>query len=158
MAYVAEPWYRDPATLRLIGRRYLPWLAGLSLAWEVVQLPLYTIWEEGSAGWIAFAVAHCTAGDILIGLVCLVAALVITRARSLRHWNWAAIGVLIAALGVAYTAWSEWANTLVRASWAYSRWMPTLALGGAELGLSPLLQWLVVPPLALRLARRSLHP
>ena len=150
----ADAWFRDPPALRLIARGYLPWLAGLSLAWEVVQLPLYTIWEEGSAGWIAFAVAHCTAGDVLIGLVCLVAALLVTRAGPLPRWNWAAIGMLAAALGVAYTAWSEWVNTVVSASWAYSRWMPVIRVADIELGLSPLLQWLIVPPLAMLVAKR----
>ncbi len=28
--------------------------------WEVVQLPLYTLWNTGSAGEIIFAVLHCT--------------------------------------------------------------------------------------------------
>lgn len=31
--------------------------------------------------------------------------------------------------------------------------MPTIALGALELGLTPLLQWLVLPGLALLLAR-----
>lgn len=31
-------WYRDPAALRFIARRYLLWLGGLSLAWEIAHL------------------------------------------------------------------------------------------------------------------------
>src|SRR5438046_7946598 len=65
------PWYRDAATRSLILRRYLPWLAVLSLGWEIAQLPLYTLWNEAGPGYIAFAVAHCTIGDILIGTVAL---------------------------------------------------------------------------------------
>ena len=53
-------WYADRAAWRLIGLRYLPWLAGLSLAWEIAQLPLYTLWREDSLAWIAFSVVHCT--------------------------------------------------------------------------------------------------
>ena len=49
--------------------------------------------------------------------------------------------------GVTYTIYSEWLNTTVRQSWAYSEWMPVLPVTGT--GLSPLLQWIVVPTLAL---------
>jgi hypothetical protein len=41
----------------------------------------------------------------------------------------------------------------VRDGWAYAAALPTVRIGGLELGLSPLAQWLVVPPLALLLAR-----
>lgn len=37
-------------------------MAALNLLWEIAQLPLYTIYEEGEPAAIAFAVAHCTAG------------------------------------------------------------------------------------------------
>ncbi|HKB46619.1 MAG TPA: hypothetical protein VKC57_02915 [Ktedonobacterales bacterium] len=85
-------WYRDHAALSLIARRYLPWLAGLNLAWELAQLPLYTIWREANAGYIAFAVAHCTVGDILIGAAALALALIATRAGPLARWRWLAPG------------------------------------------------------------------
>ena len=120
MANDGAPWYRDAAARSLILRRYLPWLAGLSLAWEIAQLPLYTIWNDGRPAYIAFAVVHCTAGDVLIA--------------------------------TSYTAFSEWMNTFVLRSWEYSELMPRVSLGDIELGVSPLTQWLVIPPLALWLA------
>jgi hypothetical protein len=39
-------------------------------------------------------------------------------------------------------------------SWTYSATMPRLELAGFEFGMTPLAQWLLVPPLALYLARR----
>ena len=51
--------------------------AAAHLAWEVVQLPLYTIWWTSTAGEIAFAVLHCTAGDLGIMTSSLVGALVV---------------------------------------------------------------------------------
>ena len=61
-----------------------------------------------------------------------------------------ALSLVIPAAG--YTVLSEWVNTIARGSWAYSALMPVVNLGGVEIGLSPLAQWLVIPPVALWLA------
>jgi hypothetical protein len=37
-----------------------------NLAWEFAQMPHYTLWRTGSPGEIAFAVLHCTVGDVVI--------------------------------------------------------------------------------------------
>ena len=149
MANDGAPWYRDAAARALILRRYLPALVASNLIWEIAQLPLYSIWNEGSAGYKAFAVLHCTAGDVLIGLVSLALALMITRAGPVVSWNWAAIALLLVMIGVAYTVFSEWNNTVLRPAWAYSELMPVIRLGGVSFGLSPLVQWLLLPPVAL---------
>src|SRR3546814_893673 len=47
-------------------RRYLAVIAVGNLLWEFAQLPLYTIWYEGSLEEILFAVVHCTCGNVLI--------------------------------------------------------------------------------------------
>lgn len=151
---VVTAWYRDAGSLAFIARRYLPWLAGLNLAWEIAQLPLYTIWREASPGHIAFAVAHCTAGDVLIGAAAIALALIGTRAGSLGSWRWRTIVLAATVAGMAYTVASEWMNTSLRPAWQYSALMPTVRLGVLVIGLSPLLQWLVLPPLALYLACR----
>jgi hypothetical protein len=147
------PWYRDCAALRLIALGYLPWLAGLNLAWEVGQLPLYTLWQEGTAAWIAFSVAHCTAGDVMIGATALAAALVLTRAREAARWRWGPIAAVTAILATVYTGFSEWVNAGLLHYWQYAERMPVVEIGGATIGVSPLAQWLLLPALALRLAR-----
>ena len=148
------PWYRDRDARGLIVRGYLPWLAGLNLAWEMMQLPLYTLWAEATPGSIAFAVAHCTLGDVLIGSAALVLALILGREEALARWRWRRIISLMVLLAAGYTLSSEWLNTtLLR--WTYSALMPTFQLAGVQIGLSPVLQWLVIPPLALYLARRT---
>jgi hypothetical protein len=150
-------WYGDRIALSLIGRRYLPWLAMLNLGWEIIQLPLYTIWREASPGYIAFAVAHCTAGDLLIGSAALVLALIATHAGPPAQWQWTKVAVVTALIGAAYSIASEWLNTSITRSWSYSELMPTIGLpGGVPLGLSPVAQWLLLPPLAVWLTRRSL--
>ena len=46
-----------------------------------------------------------------------------------------------------YTIFSEWLNTEIRGSWAYSELMPTLPL--IDAGLAPFSQWIVIPLAAL---------
>ena len=140
------------------------WLSGLriylglifvgNLLWEIAHLPLYTIWTSGSRSENAFAVFQCTLGDLLIALSSLVGALVIAGGHGWpRTWFWP-VAVLTIVFGVGYTAFSEWLNVVVRASWAYSDLMPVLRLFGHNYGLSPLLQWLIVPAAAFALMRR----
>lgn len=147
-------WYRDREALSLIGRRYFPWLVALNLGWEIVQLPLYTIWRDASAGYLAFAVLHCTAGDMLIGSAALALALLATRAGAPNQWPWPSIMLITTAIGLGYTLMSEWMNTSIRQSWQYSELMPTVQVGAATIGLSPIAQWLILPPFVVYLARR----
>ena len=137
---------------RFVALRYLPWLALLSLAWEIAQLPLYTLWKDATPAYMAFAVAHCTIGDVLIGAGSLLLARILAREESFgrRTLSWMLI------LAPAYTVFSEWLNTTL-GRWSYSELMPLVPLGTIEIGLSPLLQWLVIPPLALHFAKRKIR-
>ena len=149
-------WYRDGPTLRFIGLRYLPLFALLSYGWEWAHVRLYTIWAEAHIGYIAFAVAHCTVGDVLIGTAALAATLTLRREGPVHSWRIPPIAALSVLFGVAYTILSEWTNVTLLRSWTYASSMPTLDLGGFRIGLTPVLQWLVIPPLALYLAKLSL--
>lgn len=126
----------------------------LNLAWEAVQLPLYTIFSEGSAQSIVYAVTHCTLGDVVIALACYVGA-----GLAMRNVDWVRVrpfgGTAVAVvLGTAYTVFSEWLNVSVRGSWAYAASMPVI-LG---IGITPLLQWVVVPALSVAMIRRLTLP
>jgi hypothetical protein len=146
-------WYRDRNARALLVFAYLPWFALLSLAWEAAHVPLYTLWTEAESGYIAFSVLHCTLGDVLIGGASLLLALIIGRERVLARWQWGRLAALTAFFGAGYTVFSEWMNIKILRSWTYADSMPTINLSGFELGLTPLAQWLIVPPLALYLAR-----
>jgi hypothetical protein len=56
-------------------------------------------------------------------------------------------------VGIAYTIFSEWLNVVVRASWDYSELMPVVSALGLHIGVSPLLQWIVVPTAALAITK-----
>ena len=63
-------------------RRYLAVAIVANLFWEMLQLPLYTVWTTGTRKQQAFAVVHCTVGDAMIaGLSLLVARLCLHAPR-----------------------------------------------------------------------------
>lgn len=125
-------------------RAYLGVSIAAHLMWEVLQLPLYTIWTTATREQLAFAVLHCTAGDTLIAGLSLLAALTLFGFSACANTTRVYCATLV--LGAGYTIFSEWLNTRVRGTWAYSELMPVVPVFGT--GLAPLLQWLVVPTLA----------
>lgn len=129
---------------------------GLNLLWEVAQLPLYDIWYEASSGEIALAVLHCTAGDLLIGINSAIVALFLAAVlyRSTHPSVWA-IGLIFVLIATAYTIYSEWLNVFMRKSWSYSELMPTIP--PLETGLSPLLQWIIVPVVTIWIVELRRH-
>jgi fluoride ion exporter CrcB/FEX len=132
--------------------KYLGYSAALNLAWEFLQLPLYTLWYESAPSVIAFAVVHCTLGDVLIAFFTLLAALILAGASDWPHKRYWKVAILTGALGVAYTVFSEWNNTVMTRNWAYSSLMPTLW----GIGCSPVAQWLVIPSIIFWTLQRQL--
>jgi hypothetical protein len=134
-------------------RRYLSVTAVGNVLWETAQLPLYTIWEDGTTREKMMAVLHCTGGDLLISLSALTLALIIAGRPGWPGQAFRGVAILTIAFGLAYTIFSEWLNITVRQSWAYSDLMPVIP--GLGLGLSPAMQWVLIPIAALWLARRN---
>lgn len=147
-------WWSDRRAWRLIALRYLPWFAILNLVWETAHVRLYTLWDEAQPAYIAFSVLHCALGDVLIGGLALLLALSLFYQGELTEWQWRRIILGTTVFGVGYTVFSEWMNVTMLRSWAYGEAMPKISLGELEIGLTPLAQWLLLPPLALHLARR----
>jgi hypothetical protein len=135
-------------------RRFLVFVAAANLVWEFAQMPLYTLWYEGSPGEIIFAAVHCTGGDILIASASLLLALLIAARPTWPRETYRRVAALTMALAFAYTVFSEWLNTEIRGSWAYSELMPVVPV--LEAGLSPLTQWVVIPLAAFWWARPAL--
>jgi hypothetical protein len=135
-------------------RVYLVGSAAIHLAWETLQLPLYTLWRTETWRGIAFALLHCTAGDVLIALAVLVLSLLLVGGEAWPARGFHAVAGLAMVFGLGYTVFSEWLNVAVRASWAYSDRMPVVTIVNFQLGLAPLLQWIVVPIGVLAVVRR----
>lgn len=139
----------EPGWLNAL-RRYLIAMAVGNLIWEFAHMPLYTLWENGTPREIAFAALHCTGGDVLIAASALLAALIVFGSSQWPEANYRFVGLATVLTGLGYTVFSEWLNIEVREAWAYSDLMPVIPVIGA--GLSPILQWIVLPIFALRWA------
>ena len=134
----------SPATLRILARAGL-WSGlafVLNLAWEIAHVRLYTIWAAADGAGVAWALLHCSLGDVMIAL-----AMFTLAGMVLRRSDWPASrpragGAIVVIGAMAYTVWSEWHNVYRIDSWGYTAGMP-LIFG---IGLSPLLQWLILPP------------
>lgn len=147
-------------TASVTGRAQLTWLSVIRryliatlighLVWEIVQLPLYTLWSTGSAQNIAFAILHCTGGDVVIALTALILAVALTGTANWPREGFRRVAACAIPGGLAYTVWSEHLNTVVRQAWTYADAMPIVP--GLGTGLAPALQWVIVPMLALWVA------
>ncbi|HCJ50545.1 MAG: hypothetical protein COZ20_03550 [Gallionellales bacterium CG_4_10_14_3_um_filter_54_96] len=126
----------------------------LNLPWELVQIPLFR--EMPSLPHVV-GVVRClraAAGDGLILLLAFWTIAWITGSRRwLFHLSPVRLGGFIA-VGLAITIAMEYWATVVAERWDYADAMPRLPLLGT--GLAPLLQWILIPPLALWLTQRQL--
>ncbi|MDZ7662986.1 hypothetical protein [Thiohalophilus sp.] len=124
----------------------------LELLWEIAQFPLYDVWHQNDWGYILYGLAHCTLGDLLILLVIYELVALLSRNRA---W-YAATGILprgllFTLLGVGYTIFSEIMNVRLTGTWGYTELMPIVPV--VEIGATPFLQWLLIPPVLLWLMR-----
>ena len=128
----------------------------LNFAWEILQSPLYVGMAELPHAQVTKVCLQATVGDALIMLIAY--GTVAATARS-RFWIVAASGwqlILLIAIGVSVTAAIEWFATrgLWVGSWRYQPTMPLVP--GTQMGLVPLLQWVVLPPLTVWFVRRQI--
>jgi hypothetical protein len=138
----------------LVLRRYLFVMALGNLAWEFAHMPLYTLWQTGTAREIIVAALHCTGGDVLIAFSSLAAALLLFGRGAWPQAGYWKVAAPAIAFGIAYTLFSEWVNVQVRETWVYGDLMPITPVIGT--GLSPLAQWVLLPSFAFCWAGRAL--
>lgn len=123
----------------------------LSLLWEVAQFPLYTVWHQNDWGYILYGLAHCTAGDLLILLVIYELVALLNRNRRWFEGKILFNGLLFTLAGLGYTIYSEITNVRIKGTWGYTELMPIVPV--IEIGGTPFLQWLLIPPILLGLMR-----
>lgn len=134
-----------------------PWVALatfsalLNFVWEMVVMPAY---ETGSTPDAGVGIAMCllaTLGDVGITLGSYAVAGSITTRWWLTRPTIASFLTYLA-VGLVLTTVLEYANVYVLHRWSYAPRMPVVA----GIGVLPLLQWIVFPPIVLWMARRHL--
>lgn len=126
----------------------------LNYPWEFLQVPFFEAMPE-MAHWEAVVFCtRATLGDVLIALVAygLVAMVLRNRAWVRQPGTAAMTGFVL--VGVLITIGLEWHATEIQGRWQYGELMPTLPLLGT--GLTPMLQWILLPPLVVWLVRRQM--
>ena len=128
----------------------------LNFPWEILQAPLFAGMGDTPYAEAIKGCSQATLGDAVIVLLAYWSVSVVARSR---HWILAPSGrqlALFIAIGVSIAAVIEWLATRGHwvGSWTYSKEMPVLP--GLGIGLSPLLQWLVLPLLVAWFVRRQL--
>lgn len=128
----------------------------LNFVWEFLQAPAYAGMAE-MRHWEGIRLcAAATAGDVAFALAAFWIASLLAGTRS---WpiapSFAQFAVFLT-VGVGLTVAFEFYYTKISLRWTYSELMPLVPPFGT--GLAPLLQWLIVPPLVIWLARRQMQP
>ena len=132
--------------------RYCLAMTALNFMWEIFQLQLYTLWQTGSKREIAFALMHCTVGDVMIAMITLTLSLIILNAGDWPAKKSFPLKLVTIISGLAYTVLSERIN-LASGAWTYSVLMPVIPW--LEVGVTPALQWLVIPVTAFWFAEKN---
>lgn len=124
----------------------------LNFVYEVWQAPYYEFYGKPSLSEKINDLTHCTFGDGVITLLC---GWVVSWLVRSRYWvlnpTWK-LTLLFTGVGVVITLVLE--TYRVNVTKAYG--VPILAVPGLGISLLAVLQWIVLPPLVLYLARRQM--
>lgn len=125
----------------------------LHFVWEFVQVPTYAGMAELSHWQATKLCMSATFGDVGFALTAFWVTSLAARSRDwiYRPSSWQT-GLFIA-VGIGLTIGFEYYYTQISMRWSYSELMPLVPPFGT--GLSPLLQWLVIPPLVIWFTRRQ---
>jgi len=122
----------------------------LNFAWEMAQMHLYQ-WSAGLSFVDGLRVClRASLGDVVLTLIAYGSVWTYRRSGTwLESAHYVDVAVFVAT-GLVLTGCAEWLSVRVLGRWSYDARMP-LIFG---IGIAPLAQWVVVPPLALVLTRR----
>ncbi len=119
----------------------------LNLLWEGIQAPLFVFEQQTSTFLLSGCLLFCSGVDVIMTLTAYWVLSVAVRDRywflskKLKCWfSFVSIGLILALV-------SEYTAIHTRNLWEYSSLMPVIP--GLNIGLTPILQWLIFPPFVL---------
>ncbi len=125
----------------------------LNLFWEAIQAPLFVFDQQSSVFPLTGCLLFCSGVDSLMILTSYWTLSVVARNRYWflpkrpSYWvSFVGVGLLLAFI-------SEYTAIHYRNLWQYSERMPVIP--GLDIGLTPILQWLILPPIVLILLTRA---
>ena len=127
----------------------------LNYPWEFIQAPLFEGMAERPHGAAVKACTQAALGDSVIMLMAYWGVAALGRGRAwIAAPGWRDV-LLFSSIGVAITVVMEWLalNGGWLNGWTYSSLMPIIP--GLGVGLVPVLQWMVLPPLVAALVARQ---
>jgi hypothetical protein len=120
--------------------------SAINFPWEVIQMPLYV----GEGDWLAYAV-HCfipALGDGVMVVLIYAAGLLVFRSPAWADRPGLTGYALMLGCGAVMAVAVEWGAVHILHRWSYAPAMPVWP--GLDVGLVPVLQMLVLPPIAFR--------
>ena len=125
----------------------------LNFVWEIWQAPLF----QGMGDLTHFEVTlHCTFAALGDVFILLFAFWVIALSAKSRRWIFHPKAMQVAgfiAIGIVITMVFEALAIHVLNRWQYAAAMPTLPVVG--IGIVPIFQWLIIPPIIVSMLRRA---
>jgi hypothetical protein len=118
--------------------------------WELAQAPLYMGMERFRAVWWHCFVASLGDGLLVLGIFAM-GWLLLRQQRWFVHPGLWGYGVMMTT-GLVIGITVEWVAVHVLGRWMYTAWMPRIP--GLAVGLVPVLQMLLLPPLIFSLVAR----
>lgn len=126
----------------------------LQFVWEMLQIPWFVGMLETEHGTVVWLCVRATGGDVVILLAGFWLASAVTCRRDWLMDGTRFPAILMVTVGLMVTIIFEWLATGPLGRWTYTDAMPVVPI--VSIGLAPLVQWLVLPPLILWLARRHI--
>ena len=120
--------------------------------WEILQAPLFASLSK-TDHFVGIAIClKATSGDLAIALSAFWCAAFVGKGRNWVANSGASAPAVFFVVGLMANVGLEYLSTEVTGRWAYDGAMPLLPVLGT--GLSPILQWVIVPMLVLWYMRR----
>ncbi|MEO0536662.1 MAG: hypothetical protein AAF215_22640 [Cyanobacteria bacterium P01_A01_bin.123] len=124
----------------------------LNFVYEVWQAPFYDFYNAPTLADKIWALTHCTFGDGVITVGCSLLVSVISRSRQWIIYPTPKSMLWFIGAGWVYTLFSE----IYRIRIAHLYGILGFSIPGLQISGLPLIQWLVIPPVIILLARRQI--